>query len=406
MSYTSTIVIQELTAPGGRSPRSLTLSGSGLPVMGAAWASESVIVTQWYPGNSEEATQQMLVSKLMPSTWKGEWHRTLLGDTPAQYTDSDGAPFEIVDPLVLFEICESLQRAGQRLRVTWAVDGPDASSTGKIVREGRLKKVDIAAHRIQDIDWTMEFDWMSRGGVTPKVTQTRTATIGIAYQEYAWRIQELIDANKHLPAGSSLTLGQLEAMANYPSKLADSMARQMQQLVSEGNQIVNIAAALASQPAEVANRAIDLANNTAAQANNFNDTLSAVPWEYQTTKNKLSDFVRASVTFAKKSDLAESAAIAGMNLARAMQTEYRPPLGIARNPTRVGGSQSQAGQEQIRITHAGDTPETLSARYYGNPDHGDVILRANKLPWHQGTFAAGKILVIPPLPTVSATNQV
>src|SRR5437868_2429735 len=109
--------------------------GGGLPFWGAGWASSLQVSTSWYQGN-DSATQQVLGPREMPSTWSGEWTRTILSRTPCKVRE-DGVESDVVSAMVLREAVETIHRSGRRIRATWAVTGSTRDQSGKIVREGR-----------------------------------------------------------------------------------------------------------------------------------------------------------------------------------------------------------------------------------------------------------------------------
>ena len=90
-NYGSSLTIEEL-GPAGPDfqPRKIVLIGPALPFQGAEWGFENQIVTTWYPGNGQEATQQNLGPREMPSAWEGEWKRTLMGKSPSIFIDEGG----------------------------------------------------------------------------------------------------------------------------------------------------------------------------------------------------------------------------------------------------------------------------------------------------------------------------
>jgi hypothetical protein len=397
--------IYELSASGEAQGRQLVLTGPGLPFMGAEWASKSVVKTKWYNGNPN-ATQQALGPQEMPSTWQGDWRRTMLGRSPAQYTDEKGAVSRVVNPINLWNILETIAREGRMLRVIWSVSSVDAESTGQVIREGRMTELHFKPQRLQDIEWTITFDWASRGRPNPlKVSEARAARVGDIDRDYINKLNQLVALNtiasfaKNNPA--ALTLGQLEAVANYPSTLVNSLARQVQSIGSQVGQVVNIAATLATQPMSIVGRVIDLARNTVSQINGFGDSISRIPAETLTTKSKLADLIRATKTFNKQVDSSEVLAQAGLAFALKMQQQFQAQSAGRTNPSRLANPQAAT---QVYLTKPGDTPERISMIFYKSPDHGGDILRANKLSWHTPTLPPGKALLIPALETMNLTN--
>lgn len=412
MAYSSTIVIQELTAASGKRARTLILQGPGLPFAGAEWGMRSRVDTTWYQGNGDEATQQVLGPIELPSKWSGNWSRVQLGKEPCSYQDENGARIDLVDPLSLVNACEAIGRAGMRLRVTWAQASSDdnASLNGHILREGRIADLRFKVMRLTDIAWEIDFDWMSRGATATKVTSVRPATVNANCAAYQNAINALLIASAIAQAQkfnpSSLTLGQLEAVADTPTLLANQLARQVQELQSDAVKLAGIANTLATQPLQVANRAISLARNTVSQTNNFQDTLTAMPYESQTTKTKFADFISSAKSFAQTGDLSRAASRAGaLFAAQLAQWQAQSP-----NNQAIGNPQNLANANNVQqtyITKDGDTPQRVSQRFYQTPDHAVDILHTNKLPWHLPLFASHTILIIPALSTLgtSPTQQ-
>lgn len=417
--YGSSLTIEELDPPApGKQPRIVVLLGPALPFMGAEWGFENNLVTTWYPGNATEATQQNLGPKELPSTWEGEWKRTLMGKAPSVFYDETGEKQQIQRPFVMRDIIEDIGRTGVRLRVTWSVYGQSVSGSVlgngdlvednmEIVREGRIKSARFPHDRHTDIRWSIEFHWMGRGGRQDKVADVRgdtdlsaaadsliasAAATDLAFDSKIRSIKSAIHKSSN-----HLTLGQIEAFANAPTALATKYTRKLQQTVSDFKRVGDIAKTIASQPTAVANVIVDFARNTTAVANNFVDQMSRIPIEQQTTKEKVSALTRAHKYFGNTTDKAVKNAREGQKLdARVRQiTAKQANRGTfsVRETATVRAGEILA----IYICKQGDTPQTVSQKFYRSPDHGQEILRANKLSWYTPTFGKGKIIVVPAL---------
>lgn len=418
----SSITIEELssTTPGG-GPRRVVLVGGGLPFMGQAdWGGESRVVTTWYPGNGLEASQQVLGPQEMPSQWSGEWNRTRMGRAPSYYVDETGTLKGIVDPHELWSILDDFRIAGSRLRVTWSVRGRQILGTNlsaatvtdrevdfSIVREGRLKSLKINPDRLTDIKWAAEFHWMSRGGRLDKVASVRRdEDLALAATAVSRSIDalgfytdtKLVSLNKdiRLSAGR-LTLGQLEAMANAPLKAVNNAMAKLRYNVNQFKRIGNLARKLATTPFAVANSVLDFARNTNAIANQFVDSFNRTPPELLSTKQKVADLARATTYFGQIANgmmnTAKEASALDLRLRQALVAgATRGQLTVKESSTTRAGDLIA-----IHICKTGDTPQRVSAKYFGNPDQGEPILRANRLPLHTPSFRPGLILVIPAL---------
>ena len=418
----SSITLEELapTIPGGKARR-VVLVGGALPLAEQAdWTTENNVVTTWYPGNGAEASQQILGPKDLPSNWTGEWNRTRMGRAPSYYFDHQGAQSMIVDPDELWRILDDIQRSGARLRVTWAVKGrqllgndlsapepTDRPIDVSIVREGRIKSLKITPAKVTDIKWAMQLDWMSRGQRLDRVASVRrdqdlalaatAVSRSIAAMDF-FVDTSLVSAKKgvRLSAGR-LTLGQLESMANAPLKAVNAAMAKLRFNVNQLARVGNLARKLATTPFAVANSVLDFARNTTAIANQFVDSFGRTPIELQANKQKVRDLARASKYFG---DIANGmATVAREGTALDLRLRQALVAGANRGALSVKeSSTTRAGDIiGIHVSKAGDTPQRVSQRYYQNPDQGEAILRANRLPLHTPTFRPGQILVIPAL---------
>lgn len=399
------MTIEELTGGANGTPgRVVTLVGPSLPVMGAEWGGENKVITSWYNGNGDEATQSVLGPREMPSTWSGDWRRTMMGRTPAQLIGGTGgsAGFDLVrSPMVLAEALEAIFRSGSRLRVTWSV----TSATGNPDEEGRIVRVGIAetwkfkVTRVTDIEWEIKFAWAGRGVQTQRVTNTRAGTVTTSSQSLNNAINKLIAQSIRAQFAKdnprSLTLGQLEQLANAPTALVTKFTRKVQQISSEVTQVVNIASTLANQPAHITAAVANQAHNCVSQANNFRDQLDQIPIELQSNRSRVDSVLRAGSSFARQSQAAGDVAKAASDLGKQLQTQLiAVALTGALNPKRISGP---GAVQAVYVAVDGDTPQRVSQKFYKSPDHAVDILRANRLPLHQPSFFPGKILVIPSL---------
>lgn len=421
----SSIIIEELSPPGpGLSPRTLVLNGSGLPFMGAAWSGQQRVPTTWYAGNTE-ATQQVLGPKEMPSKWEGFWKRTLLGRTPANYTDEAGVQTDLVSPHVLRDVLEDFARRGARLRVTWHVegdiiDGPARNLprqvNAKLVREGALQSWTFTHDRLTDIRWEIEFWWASRGQRQEKVTAAREeadlasvataleASVNYTIAVINWTI---VSIRPNIPKSASIiTLGQLEQLAALPSAIVTSYARKLQENINSFKRIGDIVAVAKDQPFAIAQTVSDFATNTMAISNRFLDQMGRAPPERSNLKTRVSSVIRTMNYLARQENAARS------NALRAYEMRVRVKH-IAATQTVQGAltvkesANTRAGHLiAIHITRQGDTPQRISMKYYGNPDCGDAVLRANKLPVFTPSFRKGTILIIPVMTKALRTGGV
>lgn len=412
MSYSSVLTIAELDSSGQPTLRLVTLVGPSLPLMEAEWSGENNLVTTWYPGNPDEGTQQNLGPREMPSTWRGDWRRTMMGSCPTPVVDDSGSGV-VVDPSVLRDLLEGVFRSGRRLRVTWATtqqpDGVDAVAypiQGSLVREGRAKSWKFTHRSIFDIQWEITFDWVSRGASTPRVTSTRDDTLGQASAPYVASIQDLVDAAGAATtlnlAPSSFTLGQLESVSSGPLALMGVTATAAVGLQNDIVAVASIGSVLPNQPVQIAQAALGHAADALARSQEVYAAFSATPLEVQSANDDAASLLQAFALTGPVSDAALRAEIQAYvfyQKMRAALPTHSPALsGRNLGPSNPGPTTIVG----VYLVRDGDTPQRISMRFYRTPDHAADIMRANGLAWHTTVLPKGKQLVIP---VISSSTQ-
>jgi hypothetical protein len=403
LSYSSSLTIEELDA-NLAALRTLELRGGGLPKQGAGWGIDGVVPTTWYPGNPDDATQQVLVTKEMPSSWEGEWNVTRLTRSPCKFADAAGR-IDITSPGVLVDVFEDFARHQRLLRVTWAVDSTDVGTARKIVRLGRIGPFEAKYTRSVDVVWSVTFHWKSRGGVQARVVSTRDDNVQSAGAALSAAIGASLDAAANAvflannpnvrSSASQFTLGQLERIAAYPLSLVKSVTQALGRIVGQFQELGAIANQIRSLPFAIANNVLDFARNAIDVGNQFGDQMSRVPAEQRTNSNNVADLTRSMSYFGQHDD----ATILAVRQAQQAQSQIRSAAST--NPS--GGEVGVAGASgalpgqiiTIRLTRKGDTPQSLAMLYYQTPDRDIDILRANRLPWYQASFHPGTLVVIP-----------
>ncbi len=404
----STLVIKELTGL----KRVVTLRGPSLPFQGATWGGEQRVTTTWYPGNATEATQHVLGPTEKPSTWVGVWRTTMMVRTPTEFSEEGGSVQRIVRASTLALILEDMFRLGQRLRVEWQNTLPRTATistktgpleltsilpeeTVRIVREGRCVDWDWDYERSDDIDWSMTFDWSSRGARQQKVVTRRQEDVAAVITGLQLEIADaiarlsslaLVRADKALkvPNTNTLSLGDLENIADFPSNLLRQFTRTVQRISNRFKQIGELIDKVRSIPAQLANQVLDVANNTIAIANQFVDTMSRQPAESNVARVKASQLSKAAEFFNEATTQADLIA--------------RSALGIR---TIV---QDSAKQEKtilaVHVVRQSEQLTAISLHFYNTPDEAASIAKANLLPLNQQTVERGTVLIIPTLDAI------
>lgn len=178
MSEPTSFLITELTGE----QRSLELKARALPYKGYALEGEQRATDTWYPGNPT-ASLQMLGTKESPTSVNGQWKNRFIMPVTEDGTRSsnpENALFngaQVRDVSELINAVEQLRLSGQLLRVEW----------NGTIREGVLKRFRQNWLTTDDLEWSMEFLWASRGEpVTPV-----TVPVGPAADTYATQARSI-----------------------------------------------------------------------------------------------------------------------------------------------------------------------------------------------------------------------
>lgn len=414
-SYSSSITIQELASDGSTVLSAATLLGPGLPLMGAKWGFRNRLVTKWYAGNQDEATQQVMGRQELPSRWNGTWSVNMMSATPSRILDVGAGTGgrDVAQPFQLWQFLEGMFSSGRRLRVTWACEqqptgagDTTAAFQGSIVREGRCQEFTPSFRTMFDIDWEVEFEWVSRGKSTAKVATPRDASIGNNTAAYIAALDKIIAANQlnaNTQNPSSLTLGQLEALASVPTALANSVSRSMLSLENELSEIVSLGTTTAQQPFQVARLAIDHGQNALAIATENYAQLSALGTETLTTQEDATSVLAAWSNFAQMQDANVAAATAAWQFVQQVRASVPQHAAALQGELGPQATSDPSTILAIYVTRQGDTLNRVSMRFYGSPDHADDIARCNNLSWHTLVVAPGTILVVPNLSSIAQT---
>lgn len=146
--------IQELSGDG----RLLTLFGRALPYRPIELSGTMRASITYYAGNPV-GTVQVLGSQEEPTTINGQWKDRFIQTTDftgALITNSGQAILDgkaVSDVKSLVKVVEDFRRKGQLLEIRW----------DEHVRRGILTKFVAKWQNIHDVEWEVQFTWISRG---------------------------------------------------------------------------------------------------------------------------------------------------------------------------------------------------------------------------------------------------
>jgi len=412
---TSEILIQEeLTARH----REIVLRGAGLPLKGANFPGNQRVVTTWYPGNSSQATQHVIGPIERQSQWSGEWNTTRLLQQPCLFRDA-GVETQIVIADDLRAVLEDLFRGGALLLVTWTTN-PRESFTRTIVREGRCTDWNFAYDTIDDLKWTMTFDWVGRGksqqktlGADPNANAGLLQALQLAATEYTKNIDlgsALVSNKFNLPKSASrFTLGQHEALVTSPSRLMRQFAQAANLIVSRTKYLGDIIDKVRNLPFEIANQAVDVATNAIASANAFVDSMSRTPVEEMALQQNVAMVTRNASYYGDATRQAQYVSVEGVRT----RSQFRS---LAQGSTVATGEAGKgvppinrsAGVGDVNrplaiyLTREGDTLFSVSIKFYGSEAGMYAIAISNGFRASVTVLPVGRVLYIPSLPAAQA----
>ena len=411
----SVVIIQELEGK----KRRVILSGSALPLQGAEWGVELAMSTTWNPGNSE-GTQQTLNPKEMPSNWDFEWRTNRLISTPVGFDDGAGQVRTGADGITrafdLHVLMEDIVRSSVLLRVTWTNRVGD-EIRGKISRLGRARQYTIKVARGDDMEATIEYEWLGRSTAQPKPGDIRgnsDLNNRNEAQRASERVANLIILNsqeardegklKAQKFANQFTLGQLESIAEAPLTLMNDFAVVANGFSSKLKNLGEIINTVKETPASIASRSLDIANNGVSVATNFLDTISREGPETQATRTKVATLTRTASYFSGVQTQTDF--MVGIYQRLAEQSRLRRSAAISSaGSSRRGDEMRNEDNFQVHIPRQGETFASIAKKFYQDADLGDELAVANGQPAYTINPPNRGPIIIPTRRSLESSNR-
>lgn len=410
----SEVVIRELAGL----KRVLRLRGAGLPKQGAAaWGGKQRLVTTWYPGNGSQATQQVLGPMESQSVFSGVWNTTRLYRSAAIFEPDPGTQIRVVFADLLREIFEDFLRGGNLLQVLW-INAEAATFGGRsIQRIGRASDWNFTYTRMDDLEWTVTWEWTSRGLGQQKVTQFRDDATNqsniaglqlslIAADEAVNKTKIQLSKRTIPKSANKFTLEQLGAILDAPGKLMKDFSQTMNRISNRIKTLGDLINKAKGLPFELATQVIDACTTAVQASNHFRDAITRTPPEKYTTQQSLASLTRAAAytkggidaadEIAKKMYETQAAIRVNVDVRRTsgLNGKALPPR--ANVPSILNGTKLQV---QTYLVRKGDTLTGISQKFYGVIEGAYGIAFSNGLPLKMIAPPTGKVLIIPPLST-------
>jgi len=352
-SFASSFTIQELSG----NARRLVLTGRALPRRPMEFSGTMRADITWYPGNPE-ATVQMLGAGEDPTTVTGKWSTRYI----------QGSLFALLDGKVLqsaeelADKVDDIRRKGQLVEVAWF----------SRIRRGYISKFAQNWLYPTDVEWSIEFTWISQGDKTAPAVVSSGGNVSAIRKQIATQAaaaKTVSDtAKKTFPAAAAL-LGALKDGAAALQGVADKV-----------NETVN-KVAQAILPIEDATRraAAQMDTLIAAVANPLGALASVVPREFV-------DGIAIARVTAGQALAAHNAVRQGTKVFR--DSQY---LGAVQRETLLKRIDGQVLMPYI--AREGDDLRTVAKMVYGSADDWRKIASFNDLT--SSELASGQRIFIP-----------
>ena len=367
MGTPSSFSITELSGAG----RSLVLMARALPYQDFTLEGTVRADITWYPGNGV-ATLQVLGAEEAPTTVSGMWK-----DVFVRSFNDEGIPVlpsaialfngsQVSNAKALVDAVDSIRLAAQLVEVRW-----DA-----FTRRGLLRRFRHKWKRIEDVEWEMEFLWVSRGEEqTPPTLPQGPAVADFAVQ-LAILNQQLEDAMiAPFPVQEPFTAAVTSAL----EQIGDAVDEMTSAAVS-------VAQTVMSAP-DAAERALAAAVTVQDQSSVIVDLCDAQP-----ARSIFAGLLPQSVTFGQA--LEADVYVKGIrDVAQALISAVAEQGDTLRANVR---------QEEIIASFLAKAPTDLrdvSTIYYGVPDEWQQLMLYNGLT--NSKLTAGQLILVPRIDVIA-----
>ena len=217
----------------------IDLWADAMPFKGMEFAGEQRISTKYYVGNPV-ATQQIGGPIKTPSTWMGHWMDVDLGEGGAR-------------ALVLQ--FEQLRDLGIPVEVRWGGRNLAAGEDPAVVRRGLIKKFTPKYNRLQDVEWTCEWEW--RGETLQTKPPTFASDAFATSQDFSALREQLAETQDETTSWTDVAWDILGTGANAMLTVSDALD-DVQNSIIAAIDVVDGASDMLSQvaslPSDIADR--------------------------------------------------------------------------------------------------------------------------------------------------------
>lgn len=365
MGSPSSFTIKQLTGD----QHSLELKGRALPYQPLTLEGAMRAEFTWYPGNGV-ASVQMLGGEekgtTISGTWKDRFIKSVTDEgravVPSGVALWDGSQVGDVYDLAL--LVDSLRKAGQLVEVKW----------DRFVRRGILLRFKQTWLRIEDLEWEMEFQWVSQGDeqTPPTIPDTPDAN------DFSKKLTAKLDQLR-----TALTLPpEFQVVDDFMSQV-NSLADIIDDAAVEAENAVRNGIAKVSSPIEVAERVLTSAESVKTAASGIVTAVEQFPPK---------DLINTSAP----DDLNVGDALLATTWSRNIKTQARDIALFAS----LEGDSLRAIVRRDQLLAVFTARENMDLRdvsrtYYGTTFQWRTLLSFNK--FSTSKLSAGQVVLVPKL---------
>lgn len=354
--------------------RKVVLTGRGLPYRPFTLRGSLRANVTWLNG-SPEGSSTVLGAKEEPSSLNGKWCDKYLdvglpssaGEAPPVTLNGIGVQraYEAV------QLFDSIRRSGSLLRVSWLF----------IVRVGHLSSFEMRILNSNDIEWSMDFTWLSQGDIPGEAVFATQLSAGdsVSFVKSSFGLLDLIS----LPRG----FGLLTAFTNFLVDLVNGI----QDLIYDLEDRLASLVRKVLSPIQAIRGLISVLSSIKSEARLMVDFL-----EGQVATNMIGERPK---TASENPEFDDSAIV---TFAQRLEAEkYRRELLIwAKEMESVANEQKLQQEAQIEgdimgtyQTREGEDLRSVSAQFYGSPFEWRRIAQFNSLTTIE--VPPGTLLLVP-----------
>ena len=364
MSQASSLNILELTG----TQHNLELIGRALPYRPMTFEGTMQAEFCWYPGNPI-ATVQMIGARESATTINGMWKDRFIKTTTDQgiplFNPPGKAKYDgltVLDVHDLVTVVDGFRMRGQLLALTW----------DEMTRHGIMKRFRHTWLRREDVEWEMEFDWISRGEEEMPIAFASSIP-GLDL------INELLDAYNNLVDSIKSIFAMVDDIQNLLNNALDAITTAVGQAQNLAKQFQNAV----MYPLQMAQSLKAAYETIKDECGNIINTVTSVPGR---ALRKAKDIAGIS----------ESESVEAEMYSRTVRKAARKMRSLAAQRQQELAAKTSDQPAITTITARADQDlRAVSKQAYGTPNEWQRIAAYNHISGSKAP--TGKVLLIPKL---------